>query len=1713
MSFEDYRRNHQEIINAMIAVVDGWQIIGRGITAGKAGVFVYGKARDYTDGASRALDITDLALSGLNFFSPIKAPVEALQAYLKVGEQPIRRLDKQLALGEKKTITTASNETLRAIDTIKDGLQIAGLTHAVANDVLVTFTGLNILVLLVSSEVADAIEAAEREEGSSSASVSLSSLTTSNAQQPSDWQALIDTLDAEAAPRVEAMALVAPKVETVQAKIDDFIALFEVIDFSAITTDLAGLEQIGELLEKLKVPLDIAFDALDPIKPLLDAIGLISGVMDSVVDFVVETLGLGDLLDEAGEALLDLLPSGFLFDELLEQLQPLYDILQEMIDEALGVTALLNELEQAIFGDGFGDALQSALGFADNDDNVLRGDDEDDVLAALAGDDEIYGGGGNDIIIAGEGNDELYGGAGNDFFHFNASFTEYELSREKLASDTEQGGEANGDIIVSHLRPLSDFNSGVDVLRDLDAGDVVAFSDISFTGQELKEAFIGGSVLTGSARNDLMFLNSTGTRIDGFYVAEGLAGDDRIFGSTEDDRLFGGDGNDVLLPGQGNDEAFGGSGSDTFQILSGANRSLRIDLEAGTAFGQGSDTLVDIENVIAMPGQKHFVRGTDDPNVIVTAGGIDVVSGRGGDDYLRTGGEDDYVIGGAGSDIIEAGTGFNVMLSGSAAVSGVSDTYIGGVGFDVVAYTSESNTIRFDVNDQSGDSSILQQVKNYLNESDDSGRVEIDGTTGLVKRFDAQGTHVATDVTRDVEGFVGSDLDDVLVGGAIATFLHGGGGNDIIRTNGTENIDGGDGDDIIFAERVPGGSTQLQIEGGSGFDRLELDGVGEARWYYKLESSIALQLRAHDLATEGDDLRNASGATFSIKPRNIEEIKLGDYDDHAIYEPGGSNTTTFELGGGDDRFDGENGFAVVFADVGNDVGNFYSGGGGIFHGGAGDDSSIWSDTTRENAALMGDGTDTVEIRRFFGHADGGDGYDSISFEVAFNSRIVADLGLGTVESFKGVSTNNADQVGMTLEGFEQFIATDFSDFVTGSDRGERLIGRDGNDALDGDGGNDEIFGGLGTDTLLGGAGDDVLHGGLGQDILDGGEGRDTASYKWVEPDGIDGAFIASVFEGVTVDLSVGLATGAFGTDILGRIENVVGSAGDDTLIGDGEANLLSGGDGDDTLNGAGGDDVLITGAGMDTVDGGTGDDQIVVGLGVKVITGGEGVDTLDFGLIDGVVTVDYENGTYSALVETEVPRWFELDLDGDDVAESDGFEARSIGGVMMTPEDVLATDALFADDAADLTRVLPLEGEAGFAAARVESFVAVVEASGTFTGIEQIVGALSDDRMLGSREADDFAGGESADVLIGRDGSDRLTGDSGDDLLIGEDVTDASKGSKGQVFRIFQATLDRLPDTTGFDAWSERLGTYEQSLLQVISGFTNSPEFRATYGALDDLQFVNLLYQNVLGRAGEAAGVANWVGALDGGASRAQVVLGFSESREFKNKSNDTASAYAEARGQNEFIDDVFRIYQASLDRAPDVNGLDRWSEDLANGRFIQDVARAFVNSTEFQQEYGALDNVEFVTLLYNNVLNRAPDSGGLARWIGELRAGEGREDVLVGFSQSAEFVRNTTPDVLAYMRALPGDVFKGGAGDDILAGGDLADLFIFDAADTGHDRVLQLDPWDSLQFTGFGYTTTADAIAKMQARGPDVVFDDAGVTATFADQTLLEIQALQFVI
>ncbi len=77
---------------------------------------------------------------------------------------------------------------------------------------------------------------------------------------------------------------------------------------------------------------------------------------------------------------------------------------------------------------------------------------------------------------------------------------------------------------------------------------------------------------------------------------------------------------------------------------------------------------------------------------------------------------------------------------------------------------------------------------------------------------------------------------------------------------------------------------------------------------------------------------------------------------------------------------------------------------------------------------------------------------------------------------------------------------------------------------------------------------------------------------------------------------------------------------------------------------------------------------------------------------------------------------------------------------------------------------------------------------------------------------------------------------------------------------------------------------------------------------------------------------------------------------------------------------------------------------------------RVNTGSAEFIATYGTLTNSQFVSQLYRNILNRAPDTGGLNFWIDRLSSGTSRGEVVLGFSESPEFQTRTANDVRVIM-------------------------------------------------------------------------------------------------
>ena len=101
----------------------------------------------------------------------------------------------------------------------------------------------------------------------------------------------------------------------------------------------------------------------------------------------------------------------------------------------------------------------------------------------------------------------------------------------------------------------------------------------------------------------------------------------------------------------------------------------------------------------------------------------------------------------------------------------------------------------------------------------------------------------------------------------------------------------------------------------------------------------------------------------------------------------------------------------------------------------------------------------------------------------------------------------------------------------------------------------------------------------------------------------------------------------------------------------------------------------------------------------------------------------------------------------------------------------------------------------------------------------------------------------------------------------------------------------------------------------------------------------------------------------------------------------------------------AYRLYKAAFDRVPDKGGLGYWIEELDNGATLLEVAAKFITTPEFIKINGATpSSLEFATSMYQHVLGRAPDQGGLTWWVDQLDTGaKTRSEVLVGFSESSE--------------------------------------------------------------------------------------------------------------
>ncbi|SCP95741.1 DUF4214 domain-containing protein [Anaerobium acetethylicum] len=97
------------------------------------------------------------------------------------------------------------------------------------------------------------------------------------------------------------------------------------------------------------------------------------------------------------------------------------------------------------------------------------------------------------------------------------------------------------------------------------------------------------------------------------------------------------------------------------------------------------------------------------------------------------------------------------------------------------------------------------------------------------------------------------------------------------------------------------------------------------------------------------------------------------------------------------------------------------------------------------------------------------------------------------------------------------------------------------------------------------------------------------------------------------------------------------------------------------------------------------------------------------------------------------------------------------------------------------------------------------------------------------------------------------------------------------------------------------------------------------------------------------------------------------------------------------------RLYENVLNREPETSGLDYHYNRLATGSATGvDVAEGFVFSPESLNRN--LDDSQFIEMLYTTFMDRASDSAGMSYWQSALASGMTRRGIFAGFANSNEF-------------------------------------------------------------------------------------------------------------
>ncbi|MES9877434.1 MAG: DUF4347 domain-containing protein, partial [Candidatus Sedimenticola sp. 1PA] len=1112
---------------------------------------------------------------------------------------------------------------------------------------------------------------------------------------------------------------------------------------------------------------------------------------------------------------------------------------------------------------------------------------------------DVYGTGAADTLSGNAGaNDSLVGMGGDDVYRFQDGWgNDAVVENPAEGVDTLDFSQVSADLTftihASGRVSVTDGTNSVNQVANIEnliggSGDnrFVFENGASLAG--LIDATAGRSnTLDYSAWNssvnvDLRSGRATGvgTGLDPADSRSFVVNIQNIIGGSASDTLIGDDTDNLLAGGGGSNTLDGGSGADTYVLSS--------NWYADTIVENGGTDTIDLsavtENLTFTVGAASVaVSGNVGHNKTLTE--IEnIIGGAGNDRYLFQPGWMDVTISeleGKGSDTLDLSAlstaiNFTVHASGEVSVSTLEvsgervlnkvpgiEHLIGGSGDDLVRIEDQA-TVSGSIDAGGG--------TNMLDLQDYTTNVEVNIPVGRATVQLDTGAYVDTAIS----GFTnvrGGQGDDRLYGNA--------GNNRLDGSLGDDYLWGGSGDDILL-----GGEGNDTLHGGAGFNTLD-GGAGVHDMISYAGDSISVEVDLNNFyAFHGYII--IEGIPYTDILSNVEDVEGTSHDDTLTGDAqanrliGGAGDDLLNGGAGEDTFNGGLGIDTVTYEndphnvtvnlitgeatdgtgvtdtltgvenlVGSDhddnligdVGiNVLNGGSGndILEGKGGADTYVFEDNWLDDVAIaLDDGAistldfSQVTTELFFTlHADGTVSVQDGENPLKGDENLPSDAG----EAPDAVSTlDHVANIKALIggEGSNTFIFEEGADFAGTIDGGTGT-----NSRLDYSHSYRDVQVNIAAGTATGVQSIKNIHGvvvGEGNyDLVGTVDGSETVSYENAQGS-------------VTVDLLNGIFTKTMaGTDTISDFENIEGSDFNDRLIGNNEANVISGGAGGDYMEGHAGDDTykFQEGWGIDTV----------------VEQDFAGFDTLDFSAVtsnltftihtDGSVSVTDGTNTLGPVNSIEKL----IDGSGDDtfvfedgatfngwIGETDLFFSL-LGLDEGSGNNVLDFSAYTTPVKVDLGMTIPLVGF------NLPAFARQLD-TGTFIvgglyNVNSVIGGSGNDYLLGSAEDDHIVGGAGADTIFGRDGVDTIEGGEGNDFISGGMEPSAMTALNALFATNIQLFLDYFGEPLADHIANG--GTFDEFISTLLSGDMDI----ASYESATDSVNVNLGTLSSSGAAG-----------------------------------------------------------------------------------------------------------------------------------------------------------------------------------------------------------------------------------------------------------------------